>query len=169
MSAPLPLLLGGTELIGWRIDASQFAATWDSGEGSYRFGGRWSGQGTRAVYCALDPSTTILEVAVHRSFKRLDTVAHTLTSLRVLDPDDVYVVRAETLPNSNWLRPGIPSAGQQDYGTSLLGDHPFVLVPSVISPNSWNLIFIAANAVGRYTVRAQEAFALDTRLHPPTP
>lgn len=168
MTAPLPALLGGKELVAWRIDASQFAGSWDSGEGSYRFGGRWSGQGVRAVYCALDASTTILEVAVHRSFKRMDTVAHTLTSLRIIDPADVHVVEARSLPNPNWLRPGMPSAGQQDYGSALLAAHKFVLVPSVVSPNSWNLLFIAALAQGRYEKRSQEAFALDTRLHPPT-
>ncbi|QDZ10581.1 RES family NAD+ phosphorylase [Devosia ginsengisoli] len=167
MTAPLPGPLGGTDLIAWRLDASQFAATWDSGEGAYRFGGRWSSAGTRAVYCALDASTTILEVAVHRGFKRMDTIPHVLTSLRVLDPRDVYVVEASVLPNASWLRPGIPSAGQQAFGDALLRAHPFVLVPSVVSTNSWNLVFIAAQAVGRYALRSQEGSALDTRLHPP--
>lgn len=167
MTAPLPGPLGGTDLIAWRLDASQFAATWDSGEGAYRFGGRWSSAGTRAVYCALDASTTILEVAVHRGFKRMDTIPHVLTSLRVLDPRDVYVVEASVLPNANWLRPGIPSAGQQAFGDALLRAHPFVLVPSVVSTNSWNLVFVAAQAAGRYALRSQEGFALDTRLHPP--
>ena len=45
--APLPGPLGGTELVAWRLDARRFAATWDSGEGAYRFGGRWS-----SVACA---------------------------------------------------------------------------------------------------------------------
>ena len=168
MTAPLPGPLGGTDLIAWRLDASQFATSWDSGEGAYRFGGRWSSRGTRAVYCALDASTTILEVAVHRGFKRMDTIPHILTSLRISDVRNVHVVEAATLPNANWLRPGVPSAGQQAFGDALLGAHKFVLVPSVVSTNSWNLIFIAAMAEGQYALRAQEAFALDTRLHPPS-
>ena len=167
MTAPLPSFLGGTELVAWRLDARQFSATWDSGEGAYRFGGRWSSVGVRAVYCALDASTAILEVAVHRGFKRMDTVPHNLTSLHILDPGDVHVVEAAALPNANWLRSGMPSAGQQEFGDALLKAHKFVLVPSVVSPNSWNLLFIAAYAAERYVVRSQEAFALDTRLHPP--
>lgn len=167
MTAPLPGLLGGADLIGWRLDARQFAATWDSGEGAFRFGGRWSSVGTRAVYCSLDASTTILEVAVHRGFRRMDTVPHTLTSLQILDPKDVHVVHADDVPNSNWFRSGVPSAGQQDYGDALLREHTFVAVPSVVSSNSWNLLFVAARAQGRYVLRAQENFALDTRLHPP--
>lgn len=168
MTAPLPGPLGGTDLIAWRLDASQFAATWDSGEGAYRFGGRWSSVGVRAVYCALDASTTILEVAVHRGFKRMDTVPHILTALHILDPGDVHIVVASSLPNPNWLRSGIPSAGQQAFGDALLRAHKFVLVPSVVSPNSWNLVFVAAMAAGRYAIRSQEGFALDTRLHPPS-
>jgi len=167
VTAPLPGALGGTGLIAWRLDASQFAATWDSGEGAYRFGGRWNSAGVRAVYCALDASTAILEVAVHRGFKRMDTIPHVLTSLQVLDARDVHVVGAASLPNANWLHPGIPSAGQQAFGDALLRTHPLVLVPSVVSINSWNLVFVAANAAGRYALRSQERFALDTRLHPP--
>lgn len=166
MTAPLPGPLGGTELVAWRLDARQFASTWDSGEGAYRFGGRWSSVGVRAVYCALDASTTILEVAVHRGFKRMDTIPHSLTSLRILDPRDVHVVDAADLPNANWLRSGLPSAGQQEFGNALLRAHKFVLIPSVVSPNSWNLLFIAAVAAGAYILREQESFALDTRLHP---
>lgn len=167
MSAPRPTLLGGTELVAWRLDARQFASTWDSGEGAYRFGGRWNSVGVRAVYCALDASTTILEVAVHRGFKRMDTIAHSLTSLRIIDPADVHVVDAESLPNANWLRTGMPGAGQQSFGDALLRTHKFVAVPSVVSPNSWNLLFVASMAAGRYTLRSQEGFALDTRLNPP--
>jgi RES domain-containing protein len=167
VSAPRPALLGGTELVAWRLDAQQFASSWDSGEGAYRFGGRWSSVGVRAVYCALDASTSILEVAVHRGFKRMDTIAHSLTSLRINDPADVHVVDGESLPNSNWLRTGMPSAGQQSFGDALLRNHKFIAIPSVVSPNSWNLFFVAAMADGHYTLRSQVGFALDTRLYPP--
>lgn len=156
-----------TELIAWRIDEARFAPTWDSGEGAFLFGGRWNSKGVRAVYCALDPSTAILEVAVHKGFRALDTVPHVLTSLRVLDPSEVHVVTASQLPNANWLAPGVPSAGQQGFGDGLLLSHPFVALPSAVSPAAWNLVFTPA-AAGRYAVVEQAAFALDTRLHPPS-
>ena len=44
-----------------------------------------------------------------------------------------------------------------------------VVLPSAVSTHSWNVIFVAATAAGTYAVRLQEAFALDPRLHPPTP
>jgi len=51
----------------------------------------------------------------------------------------------------------------------MLGGHKFVLIPSAVSPHSWNLLFAASLAAGTYRMRSQERFALDTRLHPPPP
>lgn len=164
---PLPGLLGGTSLSAWRLDLSTYTSTWDSGEGAYRAGGRWNSTGVRAVYCCIDPATTILEVAVHKGFEALDTAPHTLTEIEILDPASVHVVDPATLPNPNWLRPGRPSAGQQALGDALLARHMFIAIPSAVSTHSWNLIFVATRAAGTYAVRSQERFALDTRLHPP--
>lgn len=165
---PLPAPLGGSELVVWRLDQAAFAPTWDSGEGAYRVGGRWNGRGMRAVYCSIDPSTAILEVAVHKGFRALDTVAHVMTAATVDDAPAVHIVQPADIPDPNWLRPGIPSAAQQAFGEDLLRRYRFVAIPSAVSPHSWNLIFNANDARGGYTVRLQEAFALDTRLHPPS-
>ena len=123
--------------------------------------------GVRAVYCALDPATAILEVAAHRTFRVLDTMPHTLTSARVNDSSDLFVVAPDDVPNANWLHPGTPGAGQQAFGARLLADKRFVLIPSAVSTHSWTLVFDSARAAGAYTMLAQEPFALDTRLHPP--
>jgi RES domain-containing protein len=69
---PLPPPLGGKDLVAWRLDLAQFGETWASGEGAFRVGGRWNSRGVRAVYCSIDPSTAILEVAVHKGFRALD-------------------------------------------------------------------------------------------------
>jgi RES domain-containing protein len=164
---PLPAALGGSELVAWRLDQAKYAASWDSGEGAYLVGGRWNSKGVRAVYCSIDPATAILEIAVQKGFKALDTVPHVLTAIDV-DPASVFVVQPAMVPNPNWLRPGIPSAGQQAFGDDLLIKHKFVLIPSAVSTASWNLIFVGSKAAGAYAVRSQETFALDTRLHPPT-
>ncbi|ALA20187.1 MULTISPECIES: RES family NAD+ phosphorylase [Chelatococcus] len=164
---PLPAALGGRELLAWRLDQANFAAGWDSGEGAYRVGGRWNSKGVRAVYCSIDPATAILEVAVHKGFKTLDTVPHMLTAAVITDTSAVQVVSPHDVPNPNWLRPGIPSAGQQAFGDDLLRQHRFVVIPSAVSPHSWNLIFTASMAAGAYAMKHQEAFALDPRLHPP--
>lgn len=152
--------------MAWRLDQSKYAAIWDSGEGAFLVGGRWNSRGVRAVYCSIDPATAILEVAVHKGFRALDVVPHVITSATI-DPADVFVVEPNTVPNPNWLRPGIPSAGQQAFGDGLLAKHRFVVIPSVVSTASWNLIFTAATAAGSYKLRSRDPFALDTRLHPP--
>lgn len=152
--------------MAWRLDQSKYAATWDSGEGAFLVGGRWNSRGVRAVYCAIDPATAILEVAVNKGFRALDTVPHVITAATI-DPDGVFVVEPSTVPNPNWLRPGIPGAGQQAFGDELLAKHRFIVIPSVVSTASWNLIFIGSNASGSYKLRSQDPFALDTRLHPP--
>lgn len=164
---PLPGALGGSELVVWRLDAAEHAATWDRGEGAYRAGGRWNSRGVRAVYCSVDPAAAILEIAVHKGFVALDTVPHILTAVTITEPGKVHVVSPDSIPNPNWARPGIPSAGQQAFGNALLARHKFVLMPSAVSTHSWNLIFVAAAAAGAYRLRFQEAFALDTRLHSP--
>ena len=134
----------------------------------YRYGGRWNSPGIRAVYCSLDPACAILEMAAHKGFKALDTVAHVLTALSA-DPGKVHLVQPAAVPNPNWLYPGNPSAGQQQFGDVLLAAHAFVVIPSAVSTSSWNLIFVASVAVRAYVQRSQEPFALDTRLHPPPP
>ncbi len=121
------------------------------------------------MYCSVDPATAILEVAVHKGFKTPDTVAHVLTSALITDPSAVHIVQPGRVPNTNWLRPGFPSAGQQAFGDALLGAHSFVLIPSAVSTHSWNLLFDRDVAKGLYLQQTQEDFALDTRLHPPSP
>jgi len=143
-----------------------FAGNWDSGDGAFRLGGRWNSRGVRAVYCSVDPATAILEAAVHKGFKALDTVRHVLTAVTITRPAGVYIVDPATVPNANWLRPGLPSAGQQNWGDALLAAHAFVLLPSVVSTYSWNLVFVGGLGAGAYSC-TQEPFALDPRLHPP--
>lgn len=166
---PLPGALGGAAIVGWRLDRDKHATTWDSAEGAFQVGGRWNSAGIRAVYCAFDPATTILEVAVHKGFHVLDTDPHTLTSMLVHDAAEIHIVNADAVPNPNWLRPGVPGAGQQAFGDALLANHAFVAIPSVVSSHSWNLIFVATRAIGLYSLINQERFALDARLNPVKP
>ena len=154
-------------MLGWRLDHRRFKATWDSGEGAFKLGGRWNSKGVRAAYASIDPSTAILEVAVHKGFRTLDSVPHVLTAFDIVDLSQIYVVQTDDVPNANWLRPGIPGAGQQRFGDSLLAKHPFFLIPSAVSQHSWNLVFDPGRAAGLYRLHLQEEFALDTRLHPP--
>ena len=164
---PLPAGLDSGDLVAWRLDDARFAASWDSGEGAYRFGGRWNSRGVRAVYCSVDPATAILEVAVHKGFRLLDTQRHVLTALRVKQPESLYIIPPNGIPNANWLHPGPPGAGQQTFGDALLAAHPMILIPSAVSTHSWNLIVDSRTAANAYELKLQEPFALDPRLQTP--
>ena len=163
---PLPAALGGAGLVAWRLERDKHLPEWEAAEGSHRFGGRWSSPGQRVVYAALDPATAILEVAVHKGFDVLDTVAHTLLELSI-QPNGVYVLQSSNVPNPNWLRPGAISLNQQRFGDELLKQHAVLVLPSVVSTHSWNLLINVATAGGRMALRGKERFALDPRLTPP--
>jgi RES domain-containing protein len=163
---PLPGALGGTELIAWRLETSKHFPTWQTAEGAFLVGGRWSSAGRRVLYTSIDPATAIVEVGVHKGFNTLDAVPHTLIEIEISDPARVYVVQPTALPNPSWLRPGTISAGQQSFGDDLLASNPLVVVPSVVSTHSWNLLIDVAGAAGLFSLRGSEAFALDPRLNP---
>lgn len=164
---PLPAALDpDAELAAWRIDAQRFAATWDSGTGAEQLGGRWNPKGVKAVYCSLDPSTCLVESAVHRGFKVLDSSPHVLTRLVVTQPSALRVVMPDEIPNPAWLAGGIPSAHQQAWGASLLAAHGLILVPSAVSRHSWNLILEPVIAREFYALVSQERLSVDTRFNP---
>lgn len=162
----LPPPLGPGEIRFWRVDALSHAATWASGEGAFRVGGRWNSPGIRAVYAALDPATATLEVAVHKGFAALDTQPHILTSARIIDPGLIQVIHPADVPNPNWLTPTSPNRNQQRFGDALLAQHRFVLIPSSVSRHSWNLIFDALRQGSDYDDVQAERFSLDPRLQP---
>lgn len=164
---PLPGALGGRELLVWRLETTSHFPTWQTAEGAFRAGGRWSPAGFRVLYTSLDPSTAIVEVGVHKGLSTLDIVPHTLLAIEILDAAKVHIADVSSL-NLNWLRPGAVSAGQQAFGGGLLEAHPMVLIPSVVSTHSWNLLIDIAAGARLFRLRKDEPFALDPRLNPPS-
>lgn len=165
--SPLPAAVEpGAACLAWRIDGEAFAPTWDSGMGAERVGGRWNPRGTKAVYCSLDLSTSILELAVHKGFKVLDSEPHVVSCLEILEPTTMRVVRPEQLSHPAWLSGGIPSSHQQAFGADLLARHGVVILPSAVSQASWSLVFNPDTAAGRYRLVGQERLSIDTRLNP---
>lgn len=160
---PLPDSLGASVLVAWRLERGKHFPTWTTAEGAFLVGGRWSSPGQRVIYAALDPATAILEVAVHKGFSVLDTVPHRLLSINIAAAP-VEVVRPSDVPNPHWLNPGAVSPNQQKFGDTVLASHPLVLVPSVVSKHSWNLLINTTTAQTTFGLRSDERFALDTRL-----
>ena len=163
---PLPAALGGQGLVAWRLETTRHFATWDTAQGAFLVGGRWSSAGHRVIYTSLDPSTAIVEVGVHKGFETLDFVPHTLLEIEISDPAQVHVVDLAMIPEPHWLHPGAVSAGQQAFGDKLLATYSLVVLPSVVSSHSWNLLIDVASAAGLFKLRRSEGFALDPRLNP---
>ena len=162
---PLPGALGGTNLVAWRLEATKYLNSWATAEGAFQLGGRWNSQGRRVLYTSIDPATSILEVGVHKGFDVLDTVPHTLLEIEIPDPSQAYVVPLESIPNPNWLVPGSVSAGQQAFGNALLLQHGMLVLPSVVSTGSWNLLIDVDIAKAHFSLLSSKPFALDPRLH----
>ncbi|MFV0360572.1 RES family NAD+ phosphorylase [Tropicimonas sp.] len=148
----------------WRLDRRVHAATWNSGEGAFRAGGRWNSRGVRAVYTSLDAATAIVEVAVHKGFDELDIEPHTVTRAQLHLQTSLTVVLPADIPNANWLVPGTPTAGQKRFGDDLLAAHGAFLIPSVVSRHSWNMVIDASALPGMVAQVEQEPLAIDPRL-----
>ena len=103
---------------------------------------------------------------MHKGLAALDVVPHTLVSIRIPDPAKVHVADVSAV-NQNWLRPGAVSAGQQAFGDDLITRYPLILLPSVVSTHSWNLLIDVSTSASSFKLAAHEAFALDPRLNPP--
>ena len=162
---PLPGHSG--PVVFWRLDDKRYEQTWDSGEGARQKGGRWSPVGVPTVYCSLDPGTAILEVAVHKGFDTLNAVPHVLSAAALTIPwGQVHVVQPKDVPNKLWLYPCAFSAAQQNFGRRLLSAHDFVAIPSAVSRKSWNVMFDADRAAGKYNLQHQDDLDLDPRLNP---
>jgi len=163
---PLPGALGGQGLVAWRLDRARHAASWDSGEGAFQVGGRWNPAGVRAVYAAFDPAAAVLEVAVHKGFGVLDSQPHQLTRFEITAPDKLRVYQPEDVPDPDWLSPNDQTPAQRVWGAEQLQAHKVIILPSAVSRNSWNLVFLAPLAEGWIGAVQQEPFILDPRLHP---
>lgn len=160
---PLPAGLGASGLVVWRLEREKHFPTWTMAEGAFLVGGRWSSAGQRVIYAALDPATAILEVAVHKGFNVLDSVSHRLLAINIAAAP-VEVVQSSDVPNPHWLNPGAVSPNQQKFGDALLASHPLVIVPSVVSRHSWNLLINTGTAAALFGLGSVERFALDPRL-----
>lgn len=160
----LPGPLGSdAPLLVWRLENARYFADWQLAEGAYLYGGRWNTPNQRILYTSADPATTILESAVHKGFQALDQVPHKLLAIHIASPTLVHVVPPDQLPQA-WLLPGLPAPEQQAFGDTLTATHPFVLVPSVVSTCSWNLLINVRSAASQFSLAHAQDFAIDPRL-----
>lgn len=148
----------------YRLLSRRFAADPFGGEGSFRFGGRWSSPGTRLAYASEHQSLAMLEFLAHlQPGDDPDDLALAVAGV----PDSVTRehVRPASLPG-NWREAAAPAA------LARLGDdfarrvHTCLLfVPSALAPRERNCLINPAHPdFARIRIRPLEPFAFDLRL-----
>jgi RES domain-containing protein len=134
------------------------------GEGSYRFGGRWSSPGTRLAY-AEHVSLAMIEYFIHID---PDDPPTDLVMVTVDIPDDVSRVStsARRLP-SNWRQspspPGLARIGDRFASNSRA--KAILIVPSALAPTESNwLINPHHPEFSKIRLRSVEPFDYDQRF-----
>jgi RES domain-containing protein len=148
----------------FRIARLAFAANPFDGEGSYRFGGRWSSPGTRVVYTAEHLSLAMLEYLAHLdpNYRPDDLV---LAQAEIPDGLERIRLRAADLPEA-WNRYPAPAE------LAAIGDRfvldakvAILIVPSVLAPTEDNWLLNPAHSdFGSIRILAIEPFQYDRRL-----
>lgn len=125
-------------MIFYRLAHASFADDL-SGIGAEKFGGRWNSKGNAAVYAAEHLSLSVLEVAVHTTFKQIPS-NYRVVQLEV--PDDLIMT---VLPvadlDENWRTFPSPFSTQQIGDQFLKKKKTAVLkVPSAVVPSEYNVV-----------------------------
>lgn len=94
-------------MIAWRLARAVDRRSAFSGNGSFKYGGRWNSPGRYAVYVSSSISTAALEVLVHAGTPR--ALPNDEIAIRVVIPDALARrrVAVEDLPD-DWQRPDHP-------------------------------------------------------------
>lgn len=148
----------------FRICDPQYAETPDqmlSGEGAFRYGGRWNSPGSRVVYLAESLSLAAYELLVHVP----DQVIAPYKRINVEVPEELILPLDDSVLPDDWQEPGHPDlvaigdswiASEQSLGLS---------VPSALIPGERNVMLLRDHP-GFDKVRAGEIedFRYDARL-----
>jgi RES domain-containing protein len=138
-------------LLGWRICRKAYADL--SGEGARLVGGRWNSPGRPMLYLGSTPELCALEVRVH-----LDLPPE-------LIPDD-YVLMCVELEGLAIEEVSKMPADPAGFGDAWLKEQrtPLLRVPSVIIPESGNLLVNPLHPGANCRIHSVRDFAFDTRL-----
>ena len=148
----------------YRVLRRNYAGTPFDGEGSYRFGGRWSSSGVRLSYTSEHQSLAMLEYFIH--LDKGDPPADLVLAIAEI-PDLVSrtQIAAGDLPG-NWRHP-VAAPELAHLGDEFVqgGKHCVLIIPSALAPaeNNW-LINPAHPDYLRITVHPLEPLIYDPRM-----
>ena len=147
----------------YRICKERYVGKAFSGEGSFRYGGRWNSKGRRIVYAGGNSAMAALEVIVHlEEPSDLDRLSYVLVPM---DFDEGLVSRPSSLP-SDWNADPPPlSAAAVGDAWVLSGSSGVLEVPSAVIQREKNyLINVEHSDFSKIVIGKLEPFEFDSRL-----
>ena len=147
----------------WRLCRAVHAADTFSGEGPYRYGGRWNPAGLRVVYGAESRSLAAMEVLIHH----IGTEVFELTRWVVIPADvpDELIEKPARVP-AEW-RAEPPAAASQRFGATWAREQrsAALRVPSTVVLGEFNYLLNPAHPdFKRVKIGRPAAFSFDPRL-----
>jgi RES domain-containing protein len=147
----------------WRICKRKYINTAFSGEGAFRYGGRWNSRGVPVVYLGGNPSISALEIVVNTDDSEdLYRIPYVLIPV---DFDEALVTRPQSLPD-DWKQDPPPPSCAAVGDEWLRSDRSAVLeVPSAVIPLERNFILNPLHKdFPQITIGKSQAFEFDSRL-----
>jgi RES domain-containing protein len=147
----------------WRISKRKYINTAFSGEGAFRYGGRWNSRGVPVVYLGGNPSISALEIVVNTDDSEdLYRIPYVLIPV---DFDEALVTRPQSLPD-DWKQDPPPPSCAAVGDEWLRSDRSAVLeVPSAVIPLERNFILNPLHKdFPQITIGKSQAFEFDSRL-----
>lgn len=147
----------------WRLNARRFAGAALSGNGAFRYGGRWNLPGTRVVYCSESRALAALEALVHVEDLE-DLGAVDLQATAILIPG-AGIERPLRYPPSWRTYPH--SLATQRFGSAWARSRRSVALrmPSAVVPGEFNFLINPAHPdFTKLKFAPPEAFKFDPRL-----
>jgi RES domain-containing protein len=123
---------------GWRIVIETQASTAFSGEGAWRYGGRWNSRNVRVIYASEHQSTATLEVFVHnKPFNPNEKY----NAFHLEWPDSLTEIFAVKNLPANW-RVHPPTVETRQIGDRWIQERrsAVLALPSAISPADTNFL-----------------------------
>jgi RES domain-containing protein len=147
----------------WRIVRASRASVAFTGEGPWRYGGRWNSPGVRVVYVSEHQSTAALEVFANRVPLTLD---EKYKAFRLAWPDSLTEIFPKTKLPANWRISPPPSEAKKIGGRWVKESRSAVLaLPSAISPADTNFLLNPQHAdFKRIRIHAPIDYDFDPRL-----
>ena len=147
----------------WRLCRDVHAAKAFTGEGPFRYGGRWSPPGIAVVYCAESRSLAAMEILVHH----LGTEVFSVTKWVVIAADipESLIEKPTRVPDT-W-RERSPVAAAQEFGAAWVreGRSAALRVPSAVVLGEFNYLLNPLHPnFGEVILAKPEPFLFDPRF-----